>query len=379
MHRLKFLFLADFSADGEISGGVQAAASNLFEGLKCFASTHDIYFVSISKKIANDKYVKKDNINCHYLKSDHSLLKKPHFFWDIPKVLRVIQQIKPDAINIIDHATMALAALKYACPKLFTIHGIKKIEARIWKGKEYFSHQADAIIERYVHKKFKNFISISPYVRSLLEIQNINGNNIFNIPNAVSRYYFQHENSSHKEQCLTILNIGAYTRLKSQHILLEAVNQLQEDMPIKCILCGNIDDPKYFKYLKKYQKKIDHLKLLNLQSKQQIRKLMQTSSLLVHTSRQENTPIVFLEAMASKLPIISSKVGGVPFLLRNSSFGHMYEYGNVQSLKKLIKAFYQDQQKFSEKAVDAYEVVKNENIPKIVAKKTLDALHSIVQ
>ncbi|GAH10061.1 unnamed protein product [marine sediment metagenome] len=54
----------------------------------------------------------------------------------------------------------------------------------------------------------------------------------------------------------------------------------------------------------------------------------------------ENTPIVALESMKNKKPIIASNVGGYPDLIEQAKNGYLFEIGYYREMAKYIKKFY---------------------------------------
>lgn len=82
---------------------------------------------------------------------------------------------------------LALAAILGRCPRIFTVHGVKRYEASMRTGWEFWSATMDSIIERYVHRHFDAFICISNYARSVIG----NGYLTFDIPNPVRSLFFK--------------------------------------------------------------------------------------------------------------------------------------------------------------------------------------------
>jgi glycosyltransferase involved in cell wall biosynthesis len=377
-HKPTLLFLADIPGDGKIKGGAQSAACSLIEGLKYYIKDVNIYVVSFTRTGETENYFNKDGINYYYLKSVKNIFQRPRLFWNIYPAIKIIKKISPDAINVIDNPAFALAASYLNIPKAFTVHGIKKIEANLWKGEEFWSHQLEKYVERFIHNRYDNFIVISPLVKDLLTDKFGDKKKFFEIPNAVSEFYLS-DNLRQETNDIVLLNIGSYSYLKSQHILLEALLKLQKKYKIKCICCGSVDDEVYFKKLKEYEKSINDLQLLTLMDKEKIKQLMISSNLLVHTSKQENMPMVFYEAIACKLPVISSRVGGVSYLLQNDSFGTTYDFGDVDQIVNIVEKYITQRQYFEAKSNNAYEFLINNNHPKIVAEKTINSLITLIK
>jgi glycosyltransferase involved in cell wall biosynthesis len=60
------------------------------------------------------------------------------------------------------------------------------------------------------------------------------------------------------------------------------------------------------------------------------------ASMLVLPSGQETSPMVIGEAMAAGLPVVATRVGGVPYLVDDGVTGHVVEAGDVVSLAARI-------------------------------------------
>ncbi len=56
----------------------------------------------------------------------------------------------------------------------------------------------------------------------------------------------------------------------------------------------------------------------------------------------ENCPLVALEAMKNKKPIIASNLGGIPDLINHGKNGYLFEIGNYKKTAKYIKKLYND-------------------------------------
>ncbi len=63
-----------------------------------------------------------------------------------------------------------------------------------------------------------------------------------------------------------------------------------------------------------------------------IARLMNAADILALPSKNEGVPNVILEAFASGLPVVASKVGGIPEILYNDALGRLVEPGSLISL-----------------------------------------------
>ncbi len=65
---------------------------------------------------------------------------------------------------------------------------------------------------------------------------------------------------------------------------------------------------------------------------EEIRALFHLSDLFVFPTRADTMPLVILEAMAARLPILSTKVGGIPYQVGDDS-GLLVEAGDPMALR----------------------------------------------
>jgi glycosyltransferase involved in cell wall biosynthesis len=71
--------------------------------------------------------------------------------------------------------------------------------------------------------------------------------------------------------------------------------------------------------------------------------LLRSASLLVAPSHSEGQPLVILEALAAGLPVIATRVGGVPEALEDGVEGFLVPVGDTEALAGRIVEFFRDE------------------------------------
>lgn len=74
----------------------------------------------------------------------------------------------------------------------------------------------------------------------------------------------------------------------------------------------------------------------NIDDKQKINKILKNSDWLIIPSRSDSIPLVFSEAMKSGLPVISSSLPDISFLISKYRVGYTFKSENVNSLERLL-------------------------------------------
>jgi len=102
-------------------------------------------------------------------------------------------------------------------------------------------------------------------------------------------------------------------------------------------------------------------------------KLLNIADAYILPSYNEGLPISILEAMSYSLPVISTKVGGIPEILENGENGYIMEPGDNEAIYHAVKLLLADKDKAKMMGRKSYQKVK-EHLPAFVDKQ-LDVLY----
>jgi len=165
-----------------------------------------------------------------------------------------------------------------------------------------------------------------------------NNSNTFYLPNSIDVAKFQFSDKSpepNKEQ-VVLLAIGRLDQNKRFDKFIELISKLKNSgyNSIKGILIGT---GALEGYLKEYTKNAgltkDNFEFISHTSEPEV--FFKKADIFVLTSEFEGTPNVILEAMASGLSVVSSKVGNLPFIIEDGLNGFFFD-GKVDTLFKVI-------------------------------------------
>jgi len=135
---------------------------------------------------------------------------------------------------------------------------------------------------------------------------------------------------------------------KGLHVLLDAVGRYkQSGKKVRCLVAGTFDphagNPSS-RYHEELRKQIDDLDLTSevqfLGYVSPLDNWLRRLDLLVVPSLcQDAQPIVLLEAMVSKTPIVASRVGGIPEMMSGQFARWMFKPGDVRDLYAMLINF----------------------------------------
>lgn len=90
----------------------------------------------------------------------------------------------------------------------------------------------------------------------------------------------------------------------------------------------------------------------------EVERILCLSDLFILPSETESFGLAALEAMAAKVPVISSNTGGLPEVNIHGETGYTADVGDVQSMAKYAKAILTDEKLHAEMSKNAYERAK---------------------
>ena len=137
-----------------------------------------------------------------------------------------------------------------------------------------------------------------------------------------------------KSDC-SVLLMGAPWFLKGADILIRAFRKIESEFPdTKVRLLGHFPDEHLIREMIGDSRQIEILKARpNLQALQ----ILAGCSIYALCSRTDAAPRVVLEAMAAGKPVIGSRVGGVPYYIRDGETGLIFESENVDELAEKLR------------------------------------------
>ncbi len=160
-----------------------------------------------------------------------------------------------------------------------------------------------------------------------------------------------------KTETFKLGHVGRFVPLKSQHVLIEAVSNLPEDIKAK-VEISFYGTGELMAYNQALVKKLIPNTLVNFHGFETNRDIIfQSFDALIVTSETEGLSLAILEAFASSTPVIASNVGGNPELVIDKSNGFLYEYADSKALAKCIEELYINlelYQAFSKKSHQRY-------------------------
>ena len=183
---------------------------------------------------------------------------------------------------------------------------------------------------------FKNaYINSVPSQFLFLKLQSKSWNNCVFIPNQIEivKYPFQLRNQVNPQ----LLWVRSLTSIYNPKMAIDVLENLKRRYP-KAELCMigpekgmTIEELSNYAKLKKV-----NVTFTGKLSKSEWTRLSEKFDVFINTTHFDNTPVSVIEAMALGLPIVSTNVGGIPFLLKNNETALLVQDSAVDEMTQAI-------------------------------------------
>ena len=336
-----------------IKGGVEASVFGLVSEQ---SKTSRVFVADIPRLGGSDSVEEWGNITVYRFKNPG-----PHQKDSVKRVgdiVRVILEIAPTVCHIHGTGAFSHALVRslgsHSIPIILTVHGLATVEKRN-KLKKHPSPKAlyqyiyQSRCERRVLSCQKEVIVDTEYVaRAIRGFKLRKTPQMTVIPQGIDEQFYRLDCSSASR---TILSVGSISRRKGHLQLLQAFGLAADTMKdIRLVICGVLADPEYYDELKDCISGMpckDRITLRPDVSKDFLFQQYKESHLFALHSQEESQGIVFAEAMAVGLPVIATRVGGIPDVISDGNTGELSEYGDTRHFASSIISLMSDISKWT--------------------------------
>ena len=305
-------------------------------------------------------------------------------------MVRDIIAVHPDVCHI--HGTGAISKELYfalqsqGLPMMLTVHGIlreEKKQALIRKPsfKALFQYIVQSRDERTLLNAAPNIIVDTAYVEDKLRSYGLRHvPNMYVIPQGIDDTFYTINCNSHSH---ILLSVGAISPRKGHAYTIEMFNLLRKrGINARLRIIGSLADSAYYALLQ--QKitdspyKADITLEVNL-PREDLLKAYADAQLFVLHSREESQGIVFAEAMATGLPVVATRVGGIPYVVADGKSGLLCPYGDVEAMADMVERLMTDDAKWQQYSNSARLIAKGFNWVNIAERIVLlyNELHQL--
>lgn len=313
-----------------IAGGVRAAVYYLVQGLHSIGGL-DIHVVHCHSDITADADVQRDGASLHFRAMPRRRI-VPNLFRGVSRIQRELRSLAPDVVHAhVPH--YAVAAIRAGFPTIYTVHGVQHREAESYRA-SWFDRARFAVAgtyDRFAVRRADRVVAISEYV--LGEYRGLRAGGWERIDNPVADEFFSLPRREERDR---VQYVGSITEVKGLLTLLRAVARARLRRPsLRLHLAGRATSPRYAERLREFVRAHDledTVRFEGLLNREALLAAYSQAAVVVLPSRQENAPLAVIEAMASGVPVVATRVGGVPDLVAENETGYLFPSGDDQAL-----------------------------------------------
>jgi len=383
-----------------ISGGTGAYVYYLSHSLQKMG--HNVHVVARDTENSESTI---NGIKVHYVKGVGNALTR---YWRFARSAskRIKELNKQNGFDII-HANLPLVP-SFAIPKgsskavVCAVHSTWKGEAIVTKRdnpKELNPNEKSMLrfnfILRLFEKRLMNrsdaLIAVSKYtVNELTDLYGINKNKVHVIYNGVDTELFRpRPNKTELRQEFgldpekkIVLFVGRLYHRKGLETLLQSVPPvLKEFSNVKFVISGTGFKQKE-EQLHNLAKELDiedHVKFLGYVPDEKLPLLYSASDIFMLPAIYENFPFAILEAQSTGVPVISTKVGGIPEFLVNNKNGYLIDPGDPKQLTQKVLALLQNPDHAKEMGTQGRKLIEEKFDWRLITQQVIDLYHKLLQ
>ena len=249
-------------------------------------------------------------------------------------------------------------AAKYTgIPIVSTLHGWTPISSKL---------RAYEAIDRWCLKKFDKVICVSKVIYNALSLSGFSDNKLTYLHNAVSLEQADSpcnvkqlkEEMGWTEDDTIILSVGRLSPEKGLRVLLSAFQKKYSDSEhVKLVIVG---DGPLRSELEEFSKELDIAKRVVFTGhRDNVQDYYKMANLFVMPSFTEGFPMALLEAMQAGLPVVATKVGGIPDIIESGVNGLMIEPDNIKCLGDAMQKILSDAELTTNLSLNAKHTIQN--------------------
>ena len=350
-------------------GGSGVVATEL--GMALANKGHEVHFISYNQPFRLDVF--SDKINFHeVIVPDYPLFDFIPYEHNLTaKLVDVAMHEKLDFLHVhyaIPHASAALSAKQILASKdinlpiITTLHGTditllgkdKSFKSVI----EFAINNSDAVTA--VSKSLKKETLSSFNIKKEIQV----------IPNFIDSNLYKYEmdevlrrNFASNDEKI-IIHISNFRKVKRVQDVLKVFAKIKEVIPSKLLLIGDGPERLEMEQLSRNLNLCDSVRFIG--KLKAVEKVLSVSDLFLLPSDTESFGLVALEAMASKVPVISSNSGGLPEVNIDGKTGFLLNVKDVNAMAEKAIYLLKNKELLEEFKQNAYTHAMEFDLPNIL-------------
>jgi glycosyltransferase involved in cell wall biosynthesis len=337
----------------------------------------DLHLLSLHPHLAADCHFSENGCNYHLLRGGRfSLQLLTQYRLDRRKLVAELIRLRPDVVQAFGtEGPYGYAAVTSPFPNVVYLQGIVSElvrQARQAYNLDWVRLFMSQFVERYVVRRGKYFIAESRFSADFVRSQNPSAS-ILMFPNLIRTEFFGVERSVIGLET-DITFVGRVTESKGIFDLVEAFSELHGDFPdIRLKLIGPTDDEAERLRIERKLQQLNigqFVLLAGMQSSEYIVRELESALMMVYPTHLDTSPNSVFEAMVAGVPVIATRVGGIPDMIEHNATGVLVAPRDPTALAQAMRFLLQNPDERRRLGDNARRVIRDRLDP----GKTLQSL-----
>jgi glycosyltransferase involved in cell wall biosynthesis len=338
---VRVALVGPYSGPGRAVGGVESSFQNLLAGLASLGGV-ELHVLTFTRATASEQDGEANGVRIHRLAAPARFNNVTFYRGSRRALARALEELRPEIVHAQDalgHGYVCLKTAQHA-PVVVSVHGIvRETRNLLTRPRDRLqAGLAGVAIERYCVRHAEYLLQPTRYPQEYFgrEI----GGRIVDVGNAVAHALFELEPAPEQGR---VLYAGGITRGKRVLDLVEAIACLPQ---ASLRLAGGTPDQAYATAVSERVRELaleGRAELLGQLDAERMLDEFGRAAVLVLPSAQETSPMVIAEAMAAGVPVVATRVGGVPYLVEENRTGFLVDVGDRHALTRRIGQLLDDE------------------------------------
>ena len=182
-------------------------------------------------------------------------------------------------------------------------------------------------------------VAVSPYIRRLLRERFGRTRDVFVVPNAADDVFFEHYRERTGEDLSRLVFFGRLSfPQKGLDVLCRALAKVKEDGPaVSVAVVGTGPDEELLRSVVGLLGLGEEVRLLGWKGAEELAAMLPGYDLCVLPSKFEGCSLAVIEAMATGTPVVTTAVGGTPWIVTHRRHGLLVPAGRPGALAEAIR------------------------------------------
>ena len=257
----------------------------------------------------------------------------------VNKVLRLLDMVfsffrylrKIDYIIIDTYSThnFYYALIISQLARLFKVNYIPSLNGGNLPARLYKHPMLSGLIFNHAHT------NISPSLYLVEEFNTYGYTNVKFIPNTIQIENYIYRERNYDE--IKLLWVRSFAKIYNPKLAIDVLKQLKDNGREASLCMVGPDSDGTLLELQKYAKDLSvDVEFAGKLSKEDWIKKSEAFNIFINTTNFDNMPVSVIEAMALGLPVVSTNVGGIPFLIEHEKEGVLVDENDIMQMTDAI-------------------------------------------